>query len=491
MASYLLLRSNKKTGPYTLEEIIGLGLKPYDLVWVEGRSAAWRYPSEIDELKEFAPAVEEQPYDRFYRRSSGEKHFHETVVEAKKETVKPKLTTEEIITPKPVVEKIRLTSTEESYQPAAATDSLKGKPIPEDHSGMSKEEKPDLHHSDENKTLKKGKVFVSMPKEKPLAKVIALATKTEIEEPEAATPPPQEAKKEIIEARVPAPPVQEARFAEKPRVDEKTQLKEEYSASLDDIKRMYIENYIQKKNAPGRRFKITSFLPYAGAAIFIVVLGTLVYLTLSTDRKLTKPTYIADKSKTQEQQDQSKVKSESKKEIPTYTNDEIIDDGSEIIGLEEKTNSNKPVQKSTQKTVQAPVLISDPNDEDSRDEVLGTPTNLGGPEITEKTTAKPIDFNKYVSISSNDYKRKAFGGIQDLQLTVTNDTKYILDKVLVEVRYLKPSEEPLKTEMFQFSSVPPNGSMTMQIPDSPRGIKVTYKIMQIESDQYDKALAGL
>src|ERR1700722_16110610 len=65
---YLLLRDNKQSGPYSLEDLKTKGLKAYDLVWVEGRSAAWRYPSEIAELSVFAPAVEEQPFDRFYKK---------------------------------------------------------------------------------------------------------------------------------------------------------------------------------------------------------------------------------------------------------------------------------------------------------------------------------------------------------------------------------------------------------------------------------------
>src|SRR5580704_3689684 len=66
---YLLLRDNKQSGPYSFDELKTKGLKAYDLVWVEGRSAAWRYPSEIAELKAFAPSVEEQPFDRFYKRT--------------------------------------------------------------------------------------------------------------------------------------------------------------------------------------------------------------------------------------------------------------------------------------------------------------------------------------------------------------------------------------------------------------------------------------
>lgn len=68
MKAYRLLRNNKESGPYSAEELIQMGLKAYDLVWIEGKSASWRYPSEVAELKPFAPVVEEQPFDRFYKK---------------------------------------------------------------------------------------------------------------------------------------------------------------------------------------------------------------------------------------------------------------------------------------------------------------------------------------------------------------------------------------------------------------------------------------
>jgi hypothetical protein len=52
---YLLLRNNQETGPWSLEELVSLELKPHDLVWVEGRSAAWCYPTEIESLKHIFP----------------------------------------------------------------------------------------------------------------------------------------------------------------------------------------------------------------------------------------------------------------------------------------------------------------------------------------------------------------------------------------------------------------------------------------------------
>lgn len=50
---YLLLRNNQQTGPHSLEELLQLHIKPLDLIWVEGKSYGWSYPSEIDTLKSF------------------------------------------------------------------------------------------------------------------------------------------------------------------------------------------------------------------------------------------------------------------------------------------------------------------------------------------------------------------------------------------------------------------------------------------------------
>lgn len=68
MKKYRLLRNNKESGPFTAAEVIQMGLKPYDLIWVDGKSAAWRYPGEMEEFKAYAPMVEEQPFDRFFKK---------------------------------------------------------------------------------------------------------------------------------------------------------------------------------------------------------------------------------------------------------------------------------------------------------------------------------------------------------------------------------------------------------------------------------------
>ena len=72
MSSYLLLRNNKESGPFTMDEVKSMSLKTYDLIWVVGKSAAWRYPGEIPELKSFAPSVPEQEADFFRKRTNTE-----------------------------------------------------------------------------------------------------------------------------------------------------------------------------------------------------------------------------------------------------------------------------------------------------------------------------------------------------------------------------------------------------------------------------------
>src|SRR5689334_5343867 len=60
---YRILRDNKERGPLSLEELLALQLKPMDLIWIEGKSAGWRYPSEIDSLKSYleSPTAEQIP----------------------------------------------------------------------------------------------------------------------------------------------------------------------------------------------------------------------------------------------------------------------------------------------------------------------------------------------------------------------------------------------------------------------------------------------
>jgi hypothetical protein len=52
MKKYILLRNNLQSGPFSLEDLRAFKLASKDLVWVEGESHCWLYPSEMEALKD-------------------------------------------------------------------------------------------------------------------------------------------------------------------------------------------------------------------------------------------------------------------------------------------------------------------------------------------------------------------------------------------------------------------------------------------------------
>src|SRR6185436_13164964 len=55
-------------------------------------------------------------------------------------------------------------------------------------------------------------------------------------------------------------------------------------------------------------------------------------------------------------------------------------------------------------------------------------------EVKPKT--RPVNIHRLVNVRANNYRQMAFGGVKNLELTVNNDSKFVLDKVVVELQYL-------------------------------------------------------
>ena len=452
MASYLLLRDNKESGPFTTDDLLNFGLKPYDLVWIQGKSAAWRYPSEVEELKPFAPAVEEQPFDRFYKKNN----------EEKKEELIPA-----------VNEYSRNTRIAKEDSPA----------IKEEYNRYI----PAAKKEEEIKFVPKKSVFVTLPDQKQV-----------------------EVKKNI------QPPVQETPIPAAPTIsitENPAAAEIKYSQPLDEIKEMYVKTLLQRKDKKVKKGLLINLLKKVAVFGGLVVLGILAgFIIKSKSGK-------GDKAVEQMLQ-----------ASPLVTNNQVNESATGSL-QEDKSAIDPPVQKN-QKDEQQPSKKSDGSTQLSEepttvrirketmlivpkereefparqvapqpaevDPVTGernrkvrNNNSISGTE--EKAVMKPgkNSLHDLVSVASNDYKRVAFGGIRNLYLTVTNNSKYELDNVIVELQYLKPSEEPLRTENIKFKSIAPNGSATIRVPDTNRGIKVAYKIINIDSKQNSDAVAGM
>jgi len=451
MDTYLLLRSNKQSGPYSLQQLVSLGLKPYDLVWLEGKSAAWRYPSELEGLKAYAPTTEEQPYDRFYKKPEEkpqEKQISKPVQPQQEKYVLPK---EEAYCLPPdnktvTTSKKVFVAMPENHVPKSPSQPIYAKTPP------IVEEKPVFM---EEKKAESKPVYV---RQEPIAKEPVLPKQEPI----------------INTTRVPT--------------NEEPTLNEKYSESLDDIKRRYTETYLSRKKKSRWTSTHTSVLQVVGGAVIFCFLVVVAYKNFAgEDQPQSKTTMIQP----------------DKRAINTVTPSNTSIVIPPVVPESNVSSTKKTQTKKEDANIPAESLVTNSiqqkNDELIKENEIATveKKSVMLPKVTEekpqetKPKTRPVNINKLVNVKANNYKQRAFGGVMNLELTVNNDSKFDLDKVIVELQYLKPSEQPIKTEQIVFNSIEANGSKTLKIPDYLRGVKVAYRVMEIESSQYDRQTVGL
>jgi hypothetical protein len=96
-----------------------------------------------------------------------------------------------------------------------------------------------------------------------------------------------------------------------------------------------------------------------------------------------------------------------------------------------------------------------------------------------------------VSVGANGYTVGTFGGISDLQVTVSNRSVYPLDLVVVEVQYIQANKKTFKTENLYFRGIGPGSALMQEAPKSARGIKVQYKIILVNSKEPGLSYSGI
>lgn len=100
-----------------------------------------------------------------------------------------------------------------------------------------------------------------------------------------------------------------------------------------------------------------------------------------------------------------------------------------------------------------------------------------------KKAPKKVNIKKQVQISASDFKKGVFGGIHRLKLLVENNSEHILDKVTIEVKYLKPNGDVIATENHNLLAVAPKSTKTLDVPSSNRGVDFKYRIVSIKSHE--------
>ncbi len=118
-------------------------------------------------------------------------------------------------------------------------------------------------------------------------------------------------------------------------------------------------------------------------------------------------------------------------------------------------------------------------------------------KITKPATeikAKPVtmeDISSKIGLEANNYNVGVFGGIRNLKMTLQNGSKYMLDKVTVELKYLNSDDKIVNTEQLYFQNIPPQDVVSLDVDKSKRGVKVEYHVIKIECRALTSSQLGL
>ena len=443
---YLLLRNNKQSGPYSLDELKSMGLKAYDLVWLEGKSAAWRYPCEIEDLRAFAPAVEEQPFDRFFKKPG--QNAAAAISGSNDAAVAVNGSNGVVVAVKPAVE---------TAGPAESP-VLTGKRI----------------------------IYVNLP---------------------AGRPGP---------ATLRDTPIREvSREAERPRnpITETASVPIVAPAFGDYPSRPALTGISTGESAPRRRSqrsdRLFRILAVGVCILALLAAGIFIGLSLNKDNLGLQQRIASKTGSTQLTHPavQTSVPppaiSVANSTVPANSAQKAADpaglavnggappiDGTAISNKVARTRRTKEKDKTAQMVV--PPVTKDSALEEvpviSREAVHRT--DMQSAPADNKEAAKTAIASQ-VSVGANGYSVGTFGGINDLQLTVTNRSTYPLDLVVVEVRYVQANKKIYKTQNLYFHDIGPGAALMQEAPKSSRGIRVQYKITSISSKELGLSYSGI
>jgi hypothetical protein len=485
MKMYLLLRNNKQSGPHSVDDLKSMGLKAYDLVWLEGKSAAWRYPSEIEELSSFAPAVEEQPFDRFFKRPSaaastaGANNSNDTGVSFRPTTQIP----------------VAIESQSPKSSPVSSPMSP-GKRII--YVTMPAGKSPAGRETTRDTSIRE------MPVREPAFK------ETPAREPAFREPPTETNHRETS----PHEPIMRETTASYARA-----AIEDYSAQPSAGQTTLVD-YLPRRKSPKTR-TITRFVAVGFCILALLAAGIFIGLSLNRDtlglpQKMVannairsngatgsgaSPNSLPNGSTTNAEQpivhptvQQLQVPavmppsaSTHQETAPAPATTPAVATRSVKTSLKTRQDrsahgsvqyTTAPATKDSATTAIIPAMqreaVHRSDNAETHHDNLGTVDN----EALRTALANQI------SVGANSYSVGTFGGINDLQVTVTNRSAYPLDLVVVEVQYIQANKKVFKTEELHFRGVGAGSALMLEAPKSSRGIKVQYKVTTINSREF-------
>jgi hypothetical protein len=533
---YLLLRNNKQSGPHSLDEMRSLGLKAYDLVWVDGKSAAWRYPCEVEELKAFSPVVEEQPFDRFYKKPSPAKSAVTTTSEP----------------PAAPGRRIIYVTMPAGKGPAVLRESTVQRESTILHESTVQRESTVLHESADQRESSRNNFGTAILPPAPSRSAEPRAIDIQFVDP----PPRQTAAQVVNDPLSAYQPVPVGTINQPTRTEPfetvNQHTRTEPAETVNQHPRMEpVEKLSQfqadwKNNVeltpPIHKRRTTRiFQPLLVVACILALLAAGIFIGLSinngglglrqkiaardalkgngpTDRTPQQPPAANAGAPALVPAVQALSAADSVKgglsTAPSagHTSPNAAADKAQLprhTSPREKTaaangrTQNTPIT-SSRGALSARGALSPQGALSSKDSAAAASMTM--PVVdreavhradppTDKSANADKDLVRrnianLVSVGTKGYTVGTFGGISGLQLTVSNRSEYPLDLVVVEVQYVQANKKTFKTENLYFRSIGPGSAMMQEAPKSARGIKVQYKIILVNSKEPGLSYSG-
>jgi hypothetical protein len=499
MNKYLLLRDNKQTGPYTAKELSEKGLKPYDLVWLEGRSAAWRYPGEIDELKSFAPGVEEQPYDRFYKKQDGQTTAQaetaSVVQESQPVNKQVEKSSKHIYVTMPGGFKVPAAKKEEAVKPIAQQSDKSANSA----TAKNTEKKAAASSyiiSEEDDELNSGmlKGYQSRKKEDD---EVNNGFISDYESRKAAYSKGNYAGSAVKETVAEKPVTPKKETWSTPKKKEQFDLKVLLAGSG-----RYLQN---NKNVT--RVLVAAVLILGGVVIGLVInkgnrqpdtqaLESLVKEIREQQNEKTSNTVpvteTAQHNKTRRQEHnnnneepQNNIADPAPPPAASVNSASANQQRQSVIKKDNNVVPPPPAQNN--RSIALPASNTSPQQVEATPAVIETREKPINHEVIEKARK---NIYEQVRIEASAYKVGVFGGVSDLDITLVNSSLYALDQVAVEVKYFGMEKKLVKTQTIIFNNVPPGKRRTLEVPKTNRGITIESSVISINSKALGLAQAG-
>ena len=464
---YKLLRNSQQSGPHTLGELTQLGLKPFDMVWADGRTPGWVYAYEIEAL---APLLTEEKQDPVEAEPVAVAEAEAAVAAADPAAADPPPALEEpvpaTVTPTHVF--ISLPAGSASLKGAPATYSIAPRPVVQEDASKQKLER-------KAQALKQ--------------KVEALAAQWQEEKVEPAPAPGN-------------------------------------ISLLENIKEKSA-NWIQELR--GRQFHLTMVKKeWRGIALVLAALGVS-YAALKwlarpaipdTPQVISKAPVVkpapARKPVVQQADTNRQAvfntvvspEASDRNALPTGRQSVInteINDGT-VQALDELDRDNKQMEKEVSRyegkakgTVQKssrvnppPPVAPDANSKVNKasgavgNQPAAKPTSRPA-DTTQRNTAyrpeKNVPFSRQLDIRATYQKAPRGRGIDGAELMLINNSPLLLRSVAIEVLYYKEQSRLVGKETLYFNNVPPGGSLTLTAPGNKRAVSANHKMGLISTSR--------